>query len=250
MRRLLFCGILTVLLTGICSWPVWAGGNTKLPSPSGYVNDFAGVIGPQDQQVINALAAELESKTTSQIAVVTVQSTGDESIEEYAVKLFQKWGIGHKGKDNGVLFLIANKDHHLRIEVGYGLEGVLTDALCSRIINQIVVPEIKQGNMSDGILQGTKAIVSLVAKEYGVSITGQEAAVYSGLHQDTSGVWIIIFVFLLIFVFYASSFSRPGVGWYNYGGGGFGGGFSGGSGGGFGGFGGGISGGGGASGGW
>lgn len=129
------------------------------------------------------------------------------------------------------------------------MEGVLTDAICFSIINQIVVPEFKQGRMSRGILEGTKAMVSLIAKEYGVTITGQETAVYNNLHQDGSGVWIIIFVFLLIFIFYVPSLSRTGGGWYGYYGGGGGGNFGGSSGGG-GGFGGGMSGGGGSSGSW
>ena len=186
-----------------------------------------------------------------EIAVVIVKSVDGYDKGDFAARIIEKWGIGQKGKDNGVLFLIANQDHALRIEVGYGLEGALTDAICSGIIRQIVVPQFKQGQKSDGILQGAKAIIGLVAKEYGITITGQESAVYNSFHQDTSVVWMIIFVFLLLFMFYASSFSRPGGGWYNYyGGGGFsGGGFSGGSGG-FGGFGGGGSGGGGASGGW
>jgi len=231
----------------------WAKSGANLPSPSGYVNDYAGVINSSDQQSINNLAAELESKTGAQVAVAVVQTTQPESIEGYAVKLFKQWGIGQKGKDNGVLFLIANSDHKLRIEVGYGLEGVLTDAVCSLIINTIVVPEFKSGEVSDGILKGLRAIVSLIAKDSGVTITGQETAIYNNLHQDNSGLWLIIFVFVIIFTFYASSFSRPGVGWYGYygGRGGSGGGFGGGgSGGGFGGFGGGGSGGGGSSGSW
>ncbi len=250
-KRLLYLNLLTALLVCMFSGQVWAKSSTGLPaSAAGYVNDFSGVIEPQDQQTIHAMASALDNKTSAQVAVVTVDSTQPESIEQYAVKLFQKWGIGQKGKDNGVLFLIVRRDHTLRIEVGYGLEGTLTDAISSQIIHQIVVPEFKQGRMSSGILQGAQAIISLIAKEYGVAITGQETAVYNSLHQDTSGFWMIIFVFLLIFMFYAFSFNRPGLGWYMVGGG-FGGGWSGGgSGGGFGGFGGGMSGGGGASGGW
>ncbi|MBI3602630.1 MAG: TPM domain-containing protein [Candidatus Omnitrophica bacterium] len=247
MKILFYRGILTALLVSAFAWSVWAQDKMNLPSPSGYVNDFAGMMEPVDQQAINALLTALESKTTTQVAVVIVVTTQPDTIEQYAVKLFQKWGIGQKGKDNGVLFLIAVRDHTLRIEVGYGLEGVLTDAISSQVISQIVVPEFKHERMSYGILQGTRAIVSLIAKEYGVTVTGQEAAIYNSLHSDTSGLWIIVFVFILIFMFYAFSFSRRGVGWYGYYGGG--GGFSGGSGG-FGGFGGGMSGGGGASGSW
>ena len=250
MKRLFFLVLLTLLLSSVFSLSVLAE-DKDLPVASGYLNDFAGVINSQDQNSITNFVRELENKTTTQVAVVTVDTTQPEAIEQYAVRLFKKWGIGQKGKDNGVLFLIANKDRALRIEVGYGLEGVLTDAICSGIINQIVIPLFKQGQISTGILEGTKAIVSLVAKESGVTITGQEAALYNQFHQDSSGLWVIILVFVIIFVFYASSFTRPGVGWYGYSGrrDGSGDGFSSGSGG-FGGFGGGGSGGGGASGRW
>ncbi len=226
--------------------------DTPLPSALGYINDFVNVVSPSDQDEMNRFSKELEANTAAQVAVAIVETTEPETIEQYSVRLFKQWGIGQKGKDNGVLFLIATKDHTLRIEVGYGLEGVLTDAICSGIINQIVVPQFKQGQISKGILEGSKAIISLIAKEHGVTITGQEAQVYETFHQDLDGLWLIVFIFILIFIFYASSFRRSGIGWYGYSGGrdGLGGGFGGSSGGGFGGFGGGGSGGGGSSGKW
>lgn len=253
MKKLFFF-VLFALFIGVISPSTWAQ-TSQYPQPTGYVNDFAGSINKQDIVIINNLAKELDSKTTVQLAVATVPSTQPLTIEQYAVELFKKWGVGQKGKDNGVLFIIAAQDHTLRIEVGYGLEGILTDAICSTIIHQIVVPEFKQGRISLGIVDGVKAIVSLIAKENGVTITGQETQIYREVHQDSSGFWLIVFVFCFIFMFYVMSFSLRGPrGWKDnyYGGGGLGGfgggGFSGG--GGFGGFGGGGSGGGGASGSW
>lgn len=249
MKRLSFFVFLTLLFSSVFSLSALAA-DKDLPVASGYLNDTVTVINNQDQNSINNFARELEVKTTAQLAVVTVDTTQPETVEQYSVRLFKKWGIGQKGKDNGVLFLIASRDHALRIEVGYGLEGVLTDALCSAIIQQIVIPQFKQGQISKGILDGTKAIVGLIAKDSGVTITGEETVVYNQLHQDSSAIWVIILIFIIIFVFYTSSFTRPGVGWYgSYGGGGGFGGSSGG-GGGFGGFGGGGSGGGGSSGKW
>lgn len=250
MKRL-FVACLVLLLSGLSSLTVLAK-DIDIPVASGYTNDFASIVNPSDLEEINRLANELYIKTGAQLAVVTVETTQPETIEQYSVRLFKKWGIGQKFKDNGVLLLIAQSDHKLRIEVGYGLEGVLTDAMSSGIINKIIVPRFKQDQFSSGILQGSKAIVSLIAQEYGVAITGQEKEVYDSLHEDSGGIWIIIFIFILIFIFFTSSFKRPGVGWYGYsgGGGGFGGGFGGGSSGGFGGFGGGGSGGGGSSGSW
>jgi len=127
------------------------GGDVSYPKASGYVVDQSGIIDSTAQRRLEAWILELKQKTTAEVAVVTVDSTEPLSIEEYAVNLFQHFGIGQKGKDNGVLFLVAYKDHHMRIEVGYGLEGAITDAYGSRIINTIMTPEFKQGNFSDGI---------------------------------------------------------------------------------------------------
>ncbi len=222
--------------------------------PQGYVNDYAQLITPSDQATINRLLGELEQKTTAQVAVVTVLSVQPETIEGYAVKLFEKWGIGKKGKDNGVLFLISSKDRRVRIETGYGLEGALPDVLCHKIIENLVVPAFKTGEYSKGITSGVQAIVGLVAKEYHVQITGQEEQNFDSNQSDSSG-WQLgslftLFIFFLIFGrIYPLMYGRGGGYWYSggrYSGGFGGGGFSGG----FGGFGGGSSGGGGASGGW
>ena len=182
-----------------------------------------------------------------------IKTLKDYPIEDYANKLFRAWGIGNKKTNNGILILAAIDDRKIWIEVGYGLEGTITDALSSRIINTIITPEFKQGNFSEGIEKGTAAIVTLIAKEYNVSLTGVPEPVY--LDQQQSGsVWVLLFIICIFISFF---FSRggmfapmifPGGG---YGRGGLGGGFGGGGfSGGFGGFGGGMSGGGGASGSW
>ncbi|MBF0571898.1 MAG: TPM domain-containing protein [Candidatus Omnitrophica bacterium] len=222
--------------------------DVSYPPASGYVVDQSGIIDSAAQSRLEAWILELKQKTSAEIAVVTVDSTEPLSIEEYAVNLFKRFGIGQKGKDNGVLLLIAYKDHHMRIEVGYGLEGAITDALSRRIINTIITPEFKEGHFSDGIEKGAAAIVTSIAKEYNVSLTGVPEPNY----QETQGgsIWTLLFI-LCIFLSFA--FSRGGMFFpiflgsgYGRGGFGSGGGFSGG----FGGFGGGMSGGGGASGGW
>ncbi len=217
------------------------------PSLNGYVTDNAGLINASDQEAITRIIKELDDKTTAQVAVVTVATTQPEAIEPYAVKLFEKAGIGQKGKNNGVLLLIASQDRTMHIEVGYGLEGALPDALAGRIIREIIVPEFKAGNISQGILKGADAIVGIVAKEYGVTIDGQQVVMpaQSGSDSDAGWVAVLILIFSLL-VFTSMCGGLRGGGGY-YGGGGFGGGSSGG---GFGGFGGGSSGGGGASGSW
>ena len=229
------------------------------PPASGYVVDQSGIIDSAARSRLEAWILELKQKTSAEVAVVTVDSTEPLSIEEYAVNLFQRFGLGQKGKDNGVLILVAYKDHRMKIEPGYGLEGAITDAYCSQIINGIMAPEFKQGNFSGGIEKGTAAIVTLIAKEYNVTLTGVPQPVYED-QQASGSVWILLLIGCLVISFL---FSRGGGGGGmllpmlllsggGYGRGGYGGGFGGGGGfsGGFGGFGGGMSGGGGASGGW
>jgi len=225
--------------------------------PQGYVNDYAGVLPVSEQNRIHALAAELQRKTGAQMAVVTVRSTAPDTIEQYAVRLFEQWGIGQRGKDNGVLLLVAVDDRRVRIEVGYGLEGALTDALSKSIIERFMIPGFRQGLYGQGISAGSAAVASVIAQSYGVSVTGQEQQVYRALHRGRRGQgspvvsFIIFVVMMILFIlnprlfFYMMMFSMIGGGRRGYWGG-SGGGF----GGGFGGFGGGLSGGGGASGGW
>lgn len=233
--------------------PLSLAQDVSYPAASSYVVDQSGIIDSATRSRLEGWILEVKQKTTAEVAVVTVDSTEPLTIEDYAVKLFQRFGIGQKGKDNGVLLLVAYKDRRMRIEVGYGLEGAITDAYSSRIINAIMAPEFKAGHFSEGIEKGTAAIVSLIAKEYNISLTGVPEPVY----QDNQGgsIWSLLFV-LCIFLFFILSrggmffpiFLLGGFGGRGYGGGGFGGG--GGFSGGFGGFGGGMSGGGGASGGW
>ncbi len=239
-----------LLFTAYFASPSFAQ-DVTYPTASGYVVDQSGIIDSDTKSKLEGWILELKQKTTAEVAVVTVDSTEPLPIEEYAVNLFQRFGIGQKGKDNGVLLLIAYKDRHMRIEVGYGLEGAVTDASSSQIINSIIRPAFKQGDYSEGIEKGTAAIVSLIAKEYNVTLNGVPQPVYQD-QQDGSlwFVWVILFIIIFLLMrrsgtLGAGSYIAGGM----LGGGGFGGG-GGGFSGGFGGFGGGMSGGGGASGGW
>ncbi len=221
--------------------------DVSYPSASSYVIDQSGIIDPGIKERLETLILELKQKTTAQVAVVVLETVAPLSIEEYAVNLFQRFGIGKEGKDNGALLLVAYKDRSMRIEVGYGLEGVLTDAYSSQIINTIITPEFKEGRYSQGIEKGTAAIVSLIAKEYNVKLTGIPESVPES--QAGGSSWFLLLLFCILMVFFFS-----GTGGMPMGGGGYPGGPSSRGGGwgsgGFGGFGGGRSGGGGASGRW
>lgn len=217
--------------------------------PIGFVSDFANILDSESYQKMKIITTELEQKTSSEIAVVTVKNTDGGSIEDFAVKLFEKWGIGKKGKDNGVLFLTSVEDRKVRIEVGYGLEGVLPDGLCGEILDKYVIPYFKQGDYSKGIIMGTAAITSIIAKDSNVELTGAIVPVSGKRKQSLVRIiFNLLFFLVLMFVF----IRHPFLFLFFLGTGGFRGGSSGRGGfsGGFGGFGGGLSGGGGASRGW
>ncbi|MEW6087454.1 MAG: TPM domain-containing protein [bacterium] len=226
------------------------GAGPDYPSPAGYVSDFANVISVDDSRQMSSLIQDLKDKTKAEVAVVTLSTIGDETIEEYAVKLFEKWKIGEKGKDTGVLILLAVKERKVKIEVGYGLEGVIPDGLAGRIIDQAMIPYFKTGDFSSGLKNGTIGVVDLIKKEH--KINGAK----NNFEDEKNFVFFILIIFIVvIFSFIGKKFQRPyrsgpftGGGYWGggFGGGGFGGGGGGGFGGGFGGFGGGFSGGGGA----
>ena len=162
---------LAVLILGSLALVPDASGRTW-PKPQGYVSDFAGIVDPASRDSIEALAGELREKTGAELAVATLPDLGGEEIEPVAVDLFEKWGIGKKGKDEGVLILLASKERRVRIEVGYGLEGILPDGLCGSIIRRVMAPELAAGNIGRGLLRGAAAVAGVIARDRGVVITG------------------------------------------------------------------------------
>jgi uncharacterized protein len=143
-----------------------------LPMPKHYVEDRANVIKSSDEQSLNGILQELEQKTGVQYIILTVNTTEGLSIEQYSIELAEKWKLGRKGKDNGMLFTLAAKDRRYRFEVGYGLEGFVTDQFCGRVGRQTLVPFLKQGNYSEGILQANLQIIQKIASASGVVLTG------------------------------------------------------------------------------
>lgn len=241
--------------------------------PTRYVEDYANVIDAPTERSLNGILQELEQKTGAQYIVLTVETTGGVPIEQFSIELAEKWQLGQKGKDNGLLFAIAAKDRRYRFEVGYGLEGYVTDQYCGRIGSQVLVPLLKQGNFSQGIYQANLQVVQKIASEAGVTLSGMPKLAPAPVQQPRrrrmmpccGALPFLLFILLIIgsgggrggmgmwlmlpFLFggrgFGGGFGRSG----SFGGGSFGGGF-GGFGGGFGGGGGGGFGGGGASGGW
>jgi uncharacterized protein len=229
----------------------------NIPQPVGWVNDFANVIDRETNDKITSLIEKLEQKTTAEIAVVTVNSIAPYDEKEYARLLFDNWKPGKKGKDNGVLILLAIKERRWRIETGYGVEGILPDGLCGEIGRNYMVPYFKEGNYSEGLYKGVNAIGNIIAKNSNITLN------VSSDHAQSQYIekpivfppaiifFIIILIIIMIPIFMSDKY--PGENDYYHGGYYGRGGYSGGggfSGGGFGGFGGGCGGGGGAGGGF
>jgi uncharacterized protein len=212
--------------------------------PQGHVSDWANVLSAEQRTNLEARIASVAQTNGPELAVVVLPSLEGGQVDDFAVKLFEQWGVGKKGQDNGILFLVAIDDRKMRVEVGYGFEGVLTDAAAGRLLDEFVVPRFKEQRYDEGILAGAGALLDVMAGE---APPPQEAAV-----QEMSGVGALVFllVFLGIFgliVWAAIKGARKGGGPSSPAGG-IGGGSS--RSGGGGGFGGGRSGGGGASRGW
>jgi uncharacterized protein len=135
---------------------------TSPGKPTGAVNDFAGILSAEERSVLEIKVREFQRPAGLEMAVVTVSSLGGDTIENYAVKLFEEWGIGQELKDNGVLLLVAPTEREVRIEVGYGLEPLLTDAESSWIIRTAILPAFKSGDYSGGIRVGIDGIETAV----------------------------------------------------------------------------------------
>jgi uncharacterized protein len=252
--------------------------DTSELQPRGYVSDFARVLDPGTAQALEAYCGKVERTTGAQMAVVTVDSLEDEPIEDVANRLFRQWGIGKKGKDEGLLLLLAIRDRKQRAEVGYGLEPVITDGYAGGVLRGIR-PILRQGNYGGALLAAAEEFGSRIAESKGVALAPAESPgdrrIASPRQESRYGGGIFGTIFLIIIValflrllgggrgrggsggagtgflagmLLGNLMGRRGGDGGGFGGGGFGGGWGGG--GGFGGFGGGDSGGGGASSGW
>jgi uncharacterized protein len=236
---------------------------TGLPMPSHYVEDYANVINSQHEQSLNGILQELEQKTGAQYIILTVDTTGGVPIEQLSMALAEKWKLGQKDKDNGFLFVLAAQDRKYRFEVGYGLEGFVTDNYCGRIGRDVLVPYLKKGDYSQGIYQANLQIIQKIAAESGVVLTGMPKISPTAAERRPApfrrrGLPCCGYLPLLLFIFLLFGGLGRGLGWWfflpfmlggfggyggygrsgSYGGGSFGGsfgGFGGGTGGGFGG---------------
>jgi len=153
---------LAVAAAAVAAPAAAAAAAAAVPALSGRVVDEAGLLSAAARQRIESELAALERETGDQVAVLVVQSLGGEPLEEYSVKVAHTWKLGQKGKDNGILLLLSREDRKVRIEVGYGLEGTLTDLRSNEIVDQVIRPRFRQGDFDGGVEQGVDAIVKVV----------------------------------------------------------------------------------------
>jgi uncharacterized protein len=223
------------------------------PPPDHRINDYAGVLSAGERGRLEDTLRGRERESSNQIVVAIFRSLQGESLEDYSIRLAQAWRVGQKGLDNGVIFLVFVEDRKMRLEVGYGLESRLTDALSSQILRQVVAPRFREGKIADGVAAGLDAIQQAIAGTYKAAPQGQSA---SGRRLNPVQLMLLLFVVIGIFsivvpALFSSHVRRqgwtggrrgwggpvifPGGGWGGGGGGGGGGGDFGGGGGGFGG---------------
>ena len=255
MRKFISVNILIIFLLGL---PLFLFAQNDLPDkPDAWVNDYANILNGEQESILNGKLNRLEKATSTQIFLAIFERIPENYyLDDFVVKLYEKWRPGRKNENNGVLIAMFTADRKIRIEVGYGLEGVLTDMQAGRVIDDVITPEFKRGDYFAGLNNGIDVIISAVKGEYTIPIKGKSKS------NRTNWVTLFIIFFVIISILRrfggrgttisrkGSKYSRTTWGVPFFLGGGSGGSSFGGGGGGFSGGFGGLSGGGGASGSW
>ena len=187
LRTVLLCCL--VMIAAACQADV------SVPALTGHVVDLTGTLSKQQKESLDQMLTAFETRKGSQLAVLIVPTTAPESIEQYGIKVADKWKLGRKKIDDGAILLIAKNDHTLRIEVGYGLEGALTDALSKRIIDQTIVPRFKEQDFYGGISQGVEQIIRVIDRE---PLQAPSAKVDSVIEQGISFAPIFFMIVLVV----------------------------------------------------
>jgi len=188
--------------------PLFVFGYQNPGSPSGFVNDFAEMLTVEQRQTLETKIGNFEKETTNELSVVTVANLGGDTIENFAEKLFQDWGVGKNKKDNGVLLLISSDDRQMRIEVGYGLEGALTDAQSFWIIQNFLKPAFQRGDYYGGISGGIDNIISITKGEFEPDT---KSTTSNGFNVDS--VFFFFWVAWVFFVWTGSVLARSKSWW-------------------------------------
>jgi len=172
----------------------------------GFVNDFANILSIEQRSQLEIVLSDFKKQNGDEITIVTVTTLGDETVENYAVKLFEEWGIGEKGKDNGLLILHALDERKIWIEVGYGLEAYITDAKAGSIYRNILSPAFKKGAYAQGYNEAVTAIINTLNGQ--VDVISQDSA------GNSDGDWGVIIYFLLFIPIWLASILGRSKSWW------------------------------------
>jgi len=170
----------------------------EVPRAEGYVNDHANILSEREKAGLESILRRFEAETTNQVVLLVIPSLEGDSLEDFSIRVAEAWEVGQKGKDNGVIFLVAVEDRKARIEVGYGLEGALTDAQSGRILRDLVFPAFRQGAYSSGIQAGMVGILQSIQGEFPSQSTRQMAPTRQA-RTKASGLLLPLLFFLLLF---------------------------------------------------
>lgn len=174
-----------------------------VPELSGRVNDYAGLLAPATVKQLETVLADLEQSDSTQIVVLTITSLDGDSLEGFSLRVVEQWRIGRHELDNGALLLVARDDRKLRIEVGYGLEGTLTDLVAGQIIRNVITPQFRLGNFDQGVIDGVGAMIAAVRGEFQAPADKQRHRQGSG--EDLGG---LVTALLFLFFIFGSMFRR------------------------------------------
>ncbi|MCG2775720.1 MAG: TPM domain-containing protein [Desulfobacterales bacterium] len=169
-KRLLFCLLSCMVLFHLIIGAAPSSSERPFPKPKGLVNDFANVIPQSYEQKIVAITSELFQKTGTSVVVVTMPDIGGGEYNDYAIRLYNAWGIGKKGENKGVSIFVTIKEREMRITTGYGIEGILTNDLAGEIRDRYIIPYLKQDKYGEGLLNGTTAVAQVIARDAGVKL--------------------------------------------------------------------------------
>ncbi len=185
---------------------VWASCVSALDVPAlkGRVNDYANILSPATRHQLDAILEQLERTDSTQIVVLTIPSLEGDSIEDFSIRVADKWKIGQKNKDNGAILVISKNDRKIRIESGYGLEGSLTDLVSGRIIRNIIAPYFKRGDFDAGVSNGVLAMIQAVRGEYKADAKPVRSA-----RRNAPGAGIIPILFILFLINRMGRVKRP-----------------------------------------
>jgi uncharacterized protein len=184
---------------------------TEVPYLGGRVNDTAGILSAETIQSLEGILKQHEDSTSNQIVILTITSLEGEPLEDYSRRVVMTWKLGQKAKDNGVLLLVAKDDRKVRIEVGRGLEGNLTDAVASSIMRNEILPQFKAGDYDRGVRAGVDAIINAIAGAY----TADESDV-AAMDLGT-GILVFLFFLFVVGIFTLIAFATQGCGgWFLY----------------------------------